>query len=252
MTCAECRELLNAYLDDELPRPELDAVREHLSACPRCAGEYDVLAATSHQLQEGLVRHPAPDVLKARIRTALAKPDAFEPRPTARRTPWPWLAAAGLVIAIVSSGITFGAMQRRDSGELEHELLASHIRSLMPGHLTDVVSSNQHNVKPWFNGRVDASPSVPQLDSIGFPLVGGRLDYVEDRPVPVIVYARRQHLINVYSWPIATRESTAPRVTTDHGYHMAEWRADGFELWAVSDVDVPDLRQFIAAFRRAQ
>lgn len=252
MTCAECRDLLNAYLDDELMPAERATVEQHLSTCADCAGEHDLLAATSHRLKEGLVRHSAPDVLKARIRTALSKPDAYTPAEPRATTRWPRLAAAGVLVAIASSAITFGATQRRGSTELEHEMLASHIRSLMPGHLTDVVSSNQHNVKPWFNGRVDASPSVPQLDSLGFPLVGGRLDYVEDRPVPVIVYARRAHMINVYSWPIASREATTPRVTTEHGYHMAEWHADGFELWAVSDVGVAELEQFIAAFRRAQ
>ncbi|HVX38371.1 MAG TPA: anti-sigma factor [Gemmatimonadaceae bacterium] len=255
MTCADCRELLNAYLDGELLSDERARVAQHLSTCAECEGEHDLLGATSHRIQEGLVRHTAPDVLKARIRSALAKPDAYTPPEpaAARRGPrWPGLAAAGLVVALASSAVTFGIVQHRGSDALEHEMLASHIRSLMPGHLTDVVSSNQHNVKPWFNGRVDASPAVPQLDSAGFPLVGGRLDYVQDRSVAVIVYARRAHMINVYSWPIDSRESTTPRVTTEHGYHLAEWRGAGFEFWAVSDVGVSELEQFIAAFRRAQ
>lgn len=252
MTCAECRELLNAYLDDELPPPERASVEQHLSACDECAGERELLATTMQRMKEGLVRHPAPDVLKARIRTALSKPDAFSAPAPVRTIGWPRLAAAGLVIALASSALTFGAVRRGGSNELEHEMLASHIRSLMPGHLTDVISSNQHNVKPWFNGRVDASPSVPQLDTLGFPLIGGRLDYVENRSVPVIVYARRQHMINVYSWPVATRASTTPQITTEHGYHMARWHADGFEFWAVSDLGIPELEQFIGAFRRAQ
>lgn len=252
MTCAECRELLNAYIDNELPLDERAAIEQHMSTCAECAGEHDLLAATSHRIKEAGVRHPAPDVLKARIRTVLSKPDAYTPPEAAAKRRWPQLTAAALVIALASSAITYGAMQNRGSGALEQEMLASHIRSLMPGHLTDVVSSNQHNVKPWFNGRVDASPNVPQLDSLGFPLVGGRLDYVQDRPVPVIVYSRRLHMINVYSWPIASHEATPPRVTTEHGYHMVEWRGDGFEFWAVSDVDVAELRQFVTAFRRAQ
>lgn len=252
MTCAECRELLSAYMDDELMPAERASVEQHLSTCAECAAERELLATTMHRMREGLVRHPAPDVLKARIRTALSKPDAFTAPAPIHQTRWPRLAAAGFIIAIASSAVTFGAMQHRGDNALEHEMLASHIRSLMPGHLMDVVSSNQHNVKPWFNGRVDASPSVPQLDTLGFPLLGGRLDYVEDRAVPVIVYARRQHMINVYSWPIASRASTSPQLTTEHGYHMARWHADGFEFWAVSDVGVPELEQFIGAFRRAQ
>jgi anti-sigma factor RsiW len=117
----------------------------------------------------------------------------------------------------------------------------------MPGHLTDVVSTNQHNVKPWFNGRVDMSPSVPGLDSAGFPLVGGRTDYVRGRAVPVVVYARRQHMINVYAWPEAGSASK-PRASTRNGYHFVTWRGDGVEYWAVSDLNTKELDEFVAAF----
>jgi anti-sigma factor RsiW len=157
--------------------------------------------------------------------------------------------AAGIVIAALSSTLTYTALgTRAASASATDELLASHVRSLMPGHLTDVVSTNQHNVKPWFNGRVDMSPSVPGLDSAGFPLVGGRTDYVRGRAVPVVVYARRQHMINVYAWPEAGSAST-PRSSTRNGYHFVTWRGDGVEYWAVSDLNTKELDEFVASFR---
>ena len=134
------------------------------------------------------------------------------------------------------------------------EVLSSHLRSLMPGHLTDVASTNQHNVKPWFNGRVDFSPSVPNLDSAGFPLLGGRLDYVDNRPVAALVYGRREHKISVYSWPAANAASgaTSPVSTDVRGYHLMTWNAGGLTYWAVSDVNRDELRDFVRAFTAAR
>lgn len=250
MRCADCRDLLTAYLDGELMPDEQEAVRDHLASCADCAREHDLLAATSRTLKEGLVLHQAPDVLKARIRSALAQPDAeLEVEP--RRRPWMGLIAAGVVIAAASSALTFAAVRRGDTpAPLADALVASHIRSLMPGHLTDVTSTNQHNVKPWFNGRLDLSPAVPSLDSAGFPLVGGRLDYVDGRTVAAVVYARRQHLINVYSWPAQGARVETTVSVSSHGYHLVHWRADGLEDWAVSDLNQPELEQFVALFQR--
>jgi anti-sigma factor RsiW len=122
----------------------------------------------------------------------------------------------------------------------------------MPGHLVDVASTDQHNVKPWFNGRLDMSPAVPRLDSLGFPLVGGRLDYVTGRPVAVVVYGRRQHMINVFSWPTTDASSLAPMASTENGYHLVHWRTGGTDVWAVSDLNLAELQQFVAAFQRGE
>ena len=122
----------------------------------------------------------------------------------------------------------------------------------MPGHLTDVASTNQHNVKPWFNGRIDLSPLVPSLDSIGFPLIGGRLDYLDGRAVAAVVYARRQHVINVYSWPVNAPDIAPVNRTTEKGYHLVEWRRDGLEAWAVSDLNRAELTEFVRAFMAAR
>jgi anti-sigma factor RsiW len=172
---------------------------------------------------------------------------ADEPAARSRRRSYLRLAAAGVLIAAASSALTFAALRRGAPEATESELLASHIRSLMPGHLVDVASTNQHQVKPWFNGRLDLSPAVPNLDSLGFPLLGGRLDYVAGRRVAAVVYGRRQHIINVYSWPAAAHES--PRTAAAQGYNMEEWQAGDVEYWAVSDLNRPELDQFIARFR---
>lgn len=256
MRCDECTDLLSAYMDGELMRDEQQSVREHLAACADCAREEQTLALTSRRIKESFMRHSTPDVLKARIRNALARDDAFTPPavppPTALSRVWPrWptLAAAGLVVAIASSALT-GVLLRRSmaTGTLTSAIVDSHVRSLMPGHLTDVVSTNQHQVKPWFNGRVDLSPAVPNLDSAGFPLAGGRVDYVDGRAVPVVTYKRREHVINVYVRPSDARSSSVRE--SRNGFHIVEWRNGGLDYWAVSDLNSAELDQFIALFTR--
>lgn len=251
MNCAQTRELLNAYIDGELPPDQAMALSEHLTTCTECAGIYEELLTTVRTLREGLVKYRAPDLLRARVRSALredAQPATATPTPKVRRrvhVPWRALAAA-VVVMVASSGITFVAARQHVSAEAltGDEVLTSHIRSLMPAHLTDVASNDQHNVKPWFNGRLDFSPSVPRLEDAGFPLLGGRLDYVHGRPVAAVVYGRRQHVINVFTWP-ADAGGDAPRtLTTSHGYNLLHWRTGGVEHWVVSDLNAAELKQF--------
>ena len=253
MRCAECTELLSAYMDDELMRDEQQAVREHLAACAECARDEQALALTSRRIKESFMRHTTPDVLKARIRNALAQDDAFTPpvpAPQPRGRPrWAALAAAGLVVAIASSALTATLMRQSIArGSFAAAITDSHIRSLMPGHLTDVVSTNQHQVKPWFNGLVDLSPAVPNLDSAGFPLAGGRVDYIDGRAVPVVTYTRRQHVINVYTRPSDSRAGDVHE--SRNGFHMIEWQSGGLDYWAVSDLNSAELEQFVALFKR--
>jgi anti-sigma factor (TIGR02949 family) len=254
MRCAQYRESLDARFDGELTPAEAQEIDAHLATCPECAREYETLTTTHRLLSENLMRHAAPDVLKARIRGALidAGADAGVQPPARRVTPAWWRAvAAGVAIAAASSALTFEAVRRPASGPAE-ELLTSHIRSLQPGHLTDVVSTNQHNVKPWFNGRVDVSPAVPNLDTLGFPIVGGRTDYVRGRAVPVVVYARRQHMINVYVWPTSDESASTTQASTRNGYHFVSWRSVGLEYHAVSDLNATELDAFAKAFAAAR
>ncbi len=252
MLCDKCRDALGARLDGEITPEEAREIDRHLEGCPSCAREYATLTETHRLLTENLMRYDAPDVLKARIRGAIA--GAASPRVAVRTTP-PWWRqlAAGILIAIASSGVTLMAVNRSGRGDAAaDELLASHVRSLMPGHLTDVVSTEHHTVKPWFNGRVDVSPAVPNLDGAGFPLVGGRADYVRGRVVPVVVYARRQHMINVYAWPSPSQGASPLNDLSRNGYHFVTWRSGGIEYWAVSDLNAGELHTFVATFAAAR
>lgn len=252
MTCKECLDSLNALVDGELVADEAAAVRDHLATCDECAAQHAQLVEGTMRLKGALMRYEAPDVLKARIRASLARPQADvvapSPLPSYRVFKWPTAIVAAAVVAVLSSAVTLSIANRSSAGDsLQQELLASHIRSLMPGHLTDVASNDQHNVKPWFNGRVDISPTVPRLDSLGFPLIGGRIDYINGRSVPVIVYTRRQHVINVYSWP-SNAVSDKNETAASHGYNLIRAPRNGEELWFVSDLNRSELDSFARLF----
>jgi anti-sigma factor RsiW len=253
---------LGAYVDDELAPNDAASVADHLTTCAECSAAYETMLTTVATLRETLVSHTAPDVLRARVRAALrdaARSEATQhdvaQRVSAQRVSrmsWAWRAAASLTLVALSSGATLVVTGgRRDGERLRDEVLASHIRSLMPDHLTDVRSSDQHNVKPWFNGRLDYSPTVPRLDEQGFPLLGGRLDYVAGRPVAVVVYGRRQHVINVYSWPTPGGDAGVSGADS-HGYHALRWRDAGVEHWAVSDLNVAELWQLVSVLRASR
>jgi len=257
MNCDQTCELLDAYVDGELPPGQAIAVADHLTTCAECADVYEGVLATVRTLREGLVKYRAPDLLRARVRSALREDEpaaaaTLAPKLRRRvRVPWRALAAA-VVLVVASSGITLVATRQQVSAEssARDEVLTSHIRSLMPAHLTDVASNDQHNVKPWFNGRLDFSPSVPRLEDAGFPLLGGRLDYVHGRPVAVVVYGRRQHVINVFTWPAEASGDAARALTTSHGYNLLHWRSGGVEHWVVSDLNAAELKQFGALLER--
>jgi len=251
---------LSAYIDGELVPDRAHETAEHLSTCAQCSADYEAMLETIAALHSQLERYTAPDVLRARVRAAVATtPSESDETQSARarqhsgftgrrsRTRWARataVAAAVVVSAGLGSGITVLTVAReRNEPAIATEVLASHLRSLMPDHLTDVRSSDQHNVKPWFNGRLDYSPAVPRLDDKGFPLVGGRVDYVGGRPVAVVVYGRRQHMINVFSWPTTSRDSPLA-ATAANGYNMLHWRSGGSERWVVSDLNAAELKAF--------
>lgn len=243
--CTACLELLAARVDDELGPDDRHDVDLHLRSCGACSEEYEMQTRIHRQVGGASLRYPVPDLLEARIRQAIGTPQAVAPPRV--RAPWIRLAAAGVVVAVLSSAATIASLRARAGDPIVNEVVASHVRSLQPGHLTDIVSTNQHNVKPWFNGRTDVSPAVPDLSSRGFELIGGRLDYVGGRSAAVVVYARRQHMINVYTWPDPDGESTAPRITTRNGYNLIEWRAAGLRHWVVSDLNLNELQDIARA-----
>ncbi len=197
--------------------------------------------------------HPAPPALSGSVRAAIADADANDaasPPPSAGRASSPvWrpvaLAASFAFVTLLSWNVWTGTMMPGRSAGQAPEIVAAHVRSLMANHLTDVSSSDQHTVKPWFNGRLDISPPVRDLTAQGFALVGGRLDYLDQRPVAALVYRHRQHIINLFVWPTGSETSPTPTAAmTRQGYNLLHWHDNGLAYWAVSDLAAVDLNEF--------
>lgn len=237
-------ELLPAYLDQELGISDALAVERHLGGCAECQHEYAEQLRVSEQLTINAVSFKAPAHLAHRIKMNLPN----ERVQASRFKGWnmSWLNAGAVMVsllAVVWSGTLYLTMPSAQE-RLTEELVSSHVRSLQVDHLSDVVSTDRHTVKPWFNGKLDFSPQVIDLASQGFPLVGGRLDYIDGRTVAVLIYRRNQHPINLYVWP-SSSNNLAPQAQSRQGYHLIRWNAGGMEYWAVSDVATTELESFV-------
>jgi anti-sigma factor RsiW len=242
MTHPDMEAQVDAYLDGELAAIDAVELEAHLTGCASCGRFRDDRLALRTAIAAQMPRFQAPEPLRGRVRAALRKASASR---RARR-PGPalakWLALAASV-AVVAVGSWRLAVEHTASEMLTDEVLASHVRSLMPGHLSDVVSSDQHTVKPWFNGKLDFSPPVHDFSGRGYPLLGGRLDYLHGRPVAALVYGRRQHLINVFLWPAAGPVGGgAPLVR--QGYHLLHWTTPEYTYWVASDLGLSELTDF--------
>ncbi|HEV2751606.1 MAG TPA: anti-sigma factor [Gemmatimonadales bacterium] len=240
---------LDAYLDGELAAPEAGELEAHLRVCPDCSRLERRRRTLSVALREQLPRYEAPDTLRARVRAALREQSSH----AARRRTVPWRAlsvAASLVVVAVGSWQL--ATRNAGSEAIADQVLASHVRSLMAGHLADVPSSDQHTVKPWFNGKLDFSPPVFDFAGRGFPLLGGRLDYVDGQQVAALVYGRRQHVINVFLWPAGRGRAagSGAREFTRQGYHVLHWTTPEYTYWVASDLGLPELRDFLVLVQR--
>jgi len=252
MICADARLLLHAYIDDELDVAQSAAMASHVRDCTACATRVREHERLRHVLaQPELYRH-APAALREHWTPRHESvPPATIPRP--RRAPIAWAAAAGFAGALLLATPLYYATQPRNAAgdALVDDAVSSHLRALQPQHLMDVVSTDQHTVKPWFDGKLDFSPRVVDLAGAGFPLVGGRLDALEGRSVAALVYRRQRHIISVYEWPAATADANAAqRESRQHGYTVLRWIDDGMHYVAVSDVDPAALRTFAQDLRR--
>lgn len=225
MNCQETQDLLGIWFDDELDPLNSLAIEKHLEECAECAAAWERMQALRSAIRSHAPYYVAPPALRAL------------PEERKRWIPWVALGAAAAVLLAIAVAPRFAPRAERD---LEQEVVSAHLRSLMANHLMDVASTDRHTVKPWFAGKLDFAPVVEDLSDGGFPLVGGRLDYIGDRAVAALVYQHRKHTINVFTWP-ATGES-AVRVDVVHGFHVAHWRHEGMEWWAVSDVAGEDLQ----------
>ncbi|MFC4523173.1 anti-sigma factor family protein [Cupriavidus pinatubonensis] len=214
-------------------------------------------------LHDGSLYYRAPAHLSARVLAALPR----EPRPRATRLAlfarftWPTLSsgsalawAGGGLAGVAASALLFGALifvRPPPPDALGQEILASHVRALMSQHPIDVVSTDQHTVKPWFNGRLDYAPPVIDLQADGFPLAGGRVDYVDRRTVGVLIYRYQKHPIDLYIVPAKNGETVAASYSTD-GYAVARWHQHGMNFWAITDAEPAHLQAFVQALQATQ
>lgn len=249
MDCKKAGLMLNAYLDGELDLSASLELEAHLADCANCRAEREALARLRRRLQEGLTRHAAPESLGRRVAqlTATHNPPGPQAANNGRwqRRQFLAMAASVLLAVVASGGTTYLLMRPAPVDPLAEEVVGSHIRSLMADHLIDIASSDQHTVKPWFDGRLDLAPAVVDLKAEGFPLVGGRLDYIDHQPVAAIVYRRGKHLINLFAWPAGSEGGGAVpggvRTMTIRGYNLLAWTQGDLAYWAVSDVNPKDL-----------
>lgn len=217
------------------------------------------MAELPPEVKQNMTRYKAPPGLERRIRHMVARETSEEGgglwaklRASWPASFWQWAPvgasfACGALLAV--SVLTYHQATSRED-ELEQDVVASHVRSLMVNHLTDVASTDQHTVKPWFIGKLDYAPPVVDLAQQGFPLIGGRLDYLEDRPVAALVYRRNGHMINVFVLP-ANDARAAKQPASLHGYQVALWEKAGMRFWAVSDISRDDMTKFTAAMKAA-
>jgi anti-sigma factor RsiW len=236
MTANPCPDrvlLLQAELDGELGAAESAALQAHLEGCAGCLTLQAELRSLAAGLRAAAPRHAAPARLRALLAARAAPPPPV--RRIARNPALAFGAGAALAAAVVLLAVLPGPA-------VEDEAVSSHIRALQPGHLTDVPSSDRHTVRPWFDGRIDYAPPVRDFAGAGFPLIGGRLDYLGGRPVAALVYGRDRHLIDLYVWPAAGE--AAPAAGARNGYAVVRWRAGGMAFLAVSDLEVTDLLAF--------
>jgi anti-sigma factor (TIGR02949 family) len=249
MQCDEVRPRIDAYVDGELAETERLQLRDHLADCPDCGPEAMALKRLRDGIRQAAPIYRAPEALRSQIRFALRQEAATSAR-AARPAPG-WLAyAASILLAVaVGSGGTLLITGERQEDAVGNELIDSHLRSLLADHLTDVASSDKHTVKPWFAGRTELSPPGVDLAAQGFPLVGGRLDLIEGKPVPALVYRAGKHVINVFVLP--ARAGEYAETVTRRGYTLHHWNEGDLGYWAVSDAAPDEFAKFEHAFREA-
>jgi anti-sigma factor RsiW len=254
VTCDDLQSLLHGYVDGELDLVRHLDIEQHLSGCPTCAAAYENLRSLQAALRDGGYRFSPPPDLRRRLETALRNSD--ESRPP-RRQLWGWLALAAAAMVLFALWFPFRTrpaaeddqLARRVAAavddQLARQIAAAHVRSLMlDEHLYDVKSSDQHTVKPWFHGKVDFAPVVHDFAAEGFPLAGGRLDYLDDHSAAALIYHRRKHVINLFIWPSPSSANEGPHALTRQGYQMLHWSRGGLTYWAVSDLNAAELRTF--------
>ncbi|HET7077776.1 MAG TPA: anti-sigma factor [Chloroflexia bacterium] len=252
MSCETTRPLIEAYVDGELDLVRAVEIEQHLQSCAACTRVYRNQQALHTALAStaGALYYTAPAGLQRRIQDSVRK---AEPERSIR---WvlPWrnlsLVAAVAVVLLASWAVLRFAAAPSGEALLAQEVVAGHVRSLQANHLGDVISTDQHTVKPWFDGKIDFAPPVTDFAAQGFPLWGGRLDYLDNRPVAALVYQKQKHFINVFIWPAPGAGPTTPQALAEQGYNLEHWVQGGMNYWVISDVNSADLHTFVQLLQK--
>jgi anti-sigma factor RsiW len=248
MDCKETGILLHALIDGEVDAGHAREIEAHIAACPDCAAQLREFREFRELMVPELLRHAAPAHLRQTIDGKLP----LRPRAgTSRRSVVKGFALGATASALAASGLLMMVIRTNEQQRLLGEVVSAHLRSLQAQQLTDVVSTDQHTVKPWFNGRLDVSPPVADLTAQGFTLLGGRLDYIDAKPVAAIVYRRRAHIINLFCAPAEGSANLRAAMESLHGFNVRYWRGNGIDLWAVSDLSADELAEFGDKFQAA-
>jgi anti-sigma factor RsiW len=249
--------LLHGYIDQELDLASVMAIDQHLASCDACKEVFAQQSMLRSAIRQHAEYHAAPAGLAARIRAQIGTTEAPIPAQAAKpRWTWPqfgrWF-QVGAAVAATAVVTWTAALQFSGQDLIAEEVISGHARSVLTNHLTDVATSDRHTVKPWLSSKLDFSPPVSDLATTGFPLVGGRLDYLEGRPVAALVYQRRQHVINLFVWPATKADKVQPIQTlSKNGYHLLHWSDAGMTYWAISDLDTGELKDFANQYASAK
>jgi anti-sigma factor RsiW len=251
VSCERTDTILHGYFDNELDALGAAEFERHLKECSECTAGLDSLKLLHSSMNRAQLYERTPAALRRKVRADVrsADPISNASRSASARSSWSWLAvAAGLILCALAGWRLASIHQGANSEELlTAEIVDAHLRSLQPGHLADVISTDQHTVKPWFDGKLNFAPPVRDFAGQGFPLLGGRLDVVHGRTIAALVYGRRKHLISVFIWP-TTDQDTTPRAGSNQGYQWINWGKGGMEFYAVSDTASSDLEQLRLLF----
>jgi len=241
VSCRETKELIQGYADGQLDLVRNLEMERHFRECAACAAAYESLRAM--RSVTSIKYFQAPLELETRIRARLREAGGVGNMTPRFRVPWQWagMAAALLLTVLGTWRLTWMSRPGRLADEVAQEIVAGHVRSLMASHLTDVASSDRHTVKPWFSGKLDFSPPVGDFADRGFMLLGGRLDYLDRRPVAALVYQRRKHVINLFIWPTPDEPDSGIQAAGRQGYHLMHWNKAHMTYWAVSDLNEVEL-----------
>jgi anti-sigma factor RsiW len=237
---------MHGYLDGELDLAGSLEVEQHMQDCQSCTRAYRGQTALRSAFRDRSLYYHAPAKVRKRIVSSLRQANKSEA--PARSLPWRWLAVgASVACALLIAFVIWSALPdhlgpSRDE-LLAQEIVSDHVRSLMVNHLTDVASSDQHTVKPWFDGKLDFAPQVTDFSDQGYPLVGGRLEYLNNRTAVALVYQRQKHFINVFIWPAEGSSDSEAKPIMRQGYNLIHWEKSGMTYWAVSDLNSSELQE---------